>query len=125
MGFGFGASFTTLTIMVQESVGYDKRGAAMASNSLIRTLGQTIGVSIFGSLFNLNIIRYFNNIGIKGIAPNNLYSSKMPRSEMYYRQVKESLNSSLHIVFIGMIVISALCVVLSFTLKSKLKKQFG
>ena len=52
MGFGFGGAFTTLTIVVQESVGYNKRGAATAVNSLVRTLGQTIGVSIFGSILN-------------------------------------------------------------------------
>lgn len=55
LGFGFGGVFNTLTIMVQESVGYDKRGTAIAFNSLIRTLAQTIGVSIFGSILNMNI----------------------------------------------------------------------
>ena len=35
MGFGFGGAFTTLTIIVQESVEYNKRGAATATNSLL------------------------------------------------------------------------------------------
>jgi EmrB/QacA subfamily drug resistance transporter len=55
LGFGFGGIYNTLTIMVQESVGYDKRGTAIAFNSLIRTLAQTIGVSIFGSILNTSI----------------------------------------------------------------------
>lgn len=55
LGFGFGGVFNTLTIMVQDSVGYEKRGTAIAFNSLIRTLAQTIGVSIFGSILNVNI----------------------------------------------------------------------
>lgn len=37
---GFGGSFTTLTIVVQSSVDFSRRGAATASNSLVRTLGQ-------------------------------------------------------------------------------------
>lgn len=57
LGFGFGGVFNTLTIMVQESVGYDKRGTAIAFNSLIRTLAQTIGVSVFGSILNVNIAK--------------------------------------------------------------------
>ena len=51
-GIGFGGAFTTLTIVVQASVEYNKRGAATASNSLIRTLGQTVAISIFGTVFN-------------------------------------------------------------------------
>jgi MFS family permease len=59
MGFGFGGAFTTLTLIVQESVEYNKRGAATATNSLLWTLRQTRGVSVFGSIFNLYIIKYF------------------------------------------------------------------
>ncbi|MCL2336066.1 MAG: MFS transporter, partial [Firmicutes bacterium] len=46
MGIGFGGAYTTLTMVIQSSVGYAKRGTAMAANSLFRTLGNTIGVSI-------------------------------------------------------------------------------
>ncbi len=123
MGFGFGGSLTTLTIMVQESVGYEKRGVAMASNSLIRTLGQTIGVSILGSVFNLNIVSYFNNKGIKGIVPNDLYSSKMSETGINSGQVIQSLSSSLYIIFAVLTVVAVLCLGLSLLLKSKLKKQ--
>ncbi len=123
MGFGFGGSFTTLTIMVQESVGYDKRGAAMASNSLIRTMGQTIGISILGSLFNINIVNFFNNKGIKGIVPNDLYSSKMSETGISSEQVIQSLYSSLHIIFIILTLVAVMCLALSLILKSKLKKQ--
>lgn len=123
MGFGFGGSFTTLTIVVQSSVDYSKRGAATASNSLLRTLGQTIGVSIFGSIFNLNIVKYFNNIGVKGIKPNDLYSSAGTSIGISLEQIKMSLNSGLNVIFIALILITAVCLVLSFTLPSGLKER--
>lgn len=121
MGFGFGGAFTALTIVVQSSVEYNKRGAATASNSLLRTLGQTIGVSIFGSIFNASIVRYFNNLGIFGIEPNNLYSSPGVSSSVSAGQIKYSLNSGLHELYIVLIVISAVCLILSFVLPNKLK----
>lgn len=64
LGLGFGGVFNTLTIMVQESVGYDKRGTAIAFNSLIRTLAQTIGVSVFGSILNVTMAKSSLYVGL-------------------------------------------------------------
>lgn len=113
MGFGFGGAFTTLTIIVQSAVEYNKRGAATATNSLLRTLGQTIGVSIFGNVFNFYIVKYFNGIGIRGVNPNNLYSSSASGVTFPAGQVSLSLNSAMHVLFIIFIVLSVLCLVLS------------
>jgi len=116
MGFGFGGAFTTLTIIIQESVGYNKRGAATATNSLLRTLGQTIGVSVFGSIFNLYIVKYFTHLGIKGVDPSNLYKSTAYSAGVTTEQIKLSLNSSLHVLFIIFIIISILSVILSIVM---------
>ncbi len=121
MGFGFGGCFTTLTIVVQESVDYSNRGAATASNSLVRTLGQTIGVSVFGAMFNLNIIKYFSNLGIKGVDPSNLYSA----TNLSVNQIRTSLNSGLHIVFISLIVITMISLLLSLKLSNGLKENIS
>ena len=116
MGFGFGGAFTTLTIIVQESVEYNKRGAAMATNSLLRTLGQTIGVSVFGSIFNLYIIKYFIKLGINGVDPSNLYKSSTYNTDVTSEQIKISLNSSLHVLFIILIIISSISMILSIVM---------
>ncbi|MCH3963170.1 MAG: MFS transporter [Clostridium sp.] len=67
LGIGFGLNFTILTIAIQESVNYDMKGAATASNALIRNLGQTIGISIFGSIFNFSIVENSLNSGIHSV----------------------------------------------------------
>ncbi|MGE5633433.1 MAG: MDR family MFS transporter [Caulobacteraceae bacterium] len=123
MGFGFGGAFTTLTIVVQESVGYEKRGAATASNSLVRTLGQTIGVSIFGGLFNSRIVDYFTALGFRGIDPNSLYSASVLKSGITIEQIKASVNSGLHLVYVVFMLLSVLSLVLSLTLGSGLKEK--
>ncbi|MEL7565786.1 MAG: MDR family MFS transporter [Dehalobacterium sp.] len=122
MGIGFGGSFTTLTIVVQESVGYRQRGAATAFNSLIRTLGQTIGVSIFGTVFNLKIVQYFDHLGIRDIDPANLYTQANTRTGTNLDMVKEALNFSLHQVFFALIVLSVLSLIFSFSLSSRLRE---
>lgn len=116
MGFGFGGAFTTLTISIQVSVEYNKRGAATATNSLVRTLGQTIGVSVFGSIFNIYIIRYFTQLGIKGVDPSNLYKSSAYNAAVNIEQIKLSLNSSLHTLFTILIMISVLTLILSMAM---------
>jgi hypothetical protein len=113
MGFGFGGAFTTLTLIVQESVEYNKRGAAIATNSLLRTLGQTIGVGVFGSIFNLYIIKYFIKLGVEGVNSSNLYSSSAQNVVVTAEQIKLSLNSSLHVLFMILIIISIISLVLS------------
>jgi EmrB/QacA subfamily drug resistance transporter len=104
IGIGFGGAFTTLTIEVQESVEYEKRGSAVAVNSLLRSLGQTIGVSVFGGLFNYNISNYFVKMGVNGVNSSNMYQL----SDVTREQIKLSINSSIHIIFVLFIFVSAL-----------------
>jgi len=52
IGFGMGCSFTPLTVLVQSAVGWNLRGAATASNTFSRSLGQTVGVAVLGTVFN-------------------------------------------------------------------------
>lgn len=122
MGFGFGGCFTTLTIVIQTSVNYDKRGAATASNALVRTLGQTIGISVLGGVFNLNIDKYFKNLGINGVNSSNLYSTSSSLSA-YSSHIKASIFSGVHILFIIFILISIICLMLAVFLPSNLKKR--
>ena len=123
MGFGFGGAFTTLTIIIQESVEYNKRGVATATNSLIRTLGQTIGVSVFGSIFNLYIVKYFTQQGINGVDPSNLYKASAYSKAINSEQIKLSINSSLHVLFIILIIIAVLAVVLSIAMPRVARKD--
>ncbi|MDP4128479.1 MAG: MDR family MFS transporter [Bacillota bacterium] len=52
VGFGMGCSFTPLTVLVQSAVGWNLRGAATASNTFSRSLGQTVGIAVLGTVFN-------------------------------------------------------------------------
>lgn len=55
IGLGFGFATTTTTIVIQSSVAASMRGAAGSLNMLLRTLGQTVGIAVLGSILNMNI----------------------------------------------------------------------
>jgi EmrB/QacA subfamily drug resistance transporter len=116
MGFGFGGIFNAVTLIVQSSVGYNMRGAAVATNSLVRTLGQTIAVSIFGSILNSRIASYFSKFGFKSIDANNLYSAVNLSKGITDAQIKAAINTGVHSIFVIAIIICTVCLLLSFLL---------
>ncbi|WP_160685943.1 MDR family MFS transporter [Clostridium sp. C2-6-12] len=111
IGFGLGGVLSILTIIIQESVGYDKRGVATATNSLVKTIGETIGISLFGGIFNLYIAKYFIDRGINGVDSSSLYNSILTSE-----QIKLSINSSLHTLFILFVIIAIPSVILSIVI---------
>ena len=88
-GFSYGISLTTLTIAVTSAVGKDLRGAAVASNNFIRTLGQMIGITVFGLM---------------------LHTGQANQIEA------DVLEGSLHTIFIWVTVLSVLAAVVSFAM---------
>ena len=94
----------------------------MGTNSLIRTLGQTIAVSVFGYIFNLYIVKYFTNIGISGVDPSNLYKSSTYNAAVTSEQIKFALNSSFHVLFIILVGISVVSLILSIMMPKHVKE---
>jgi EmrB/QacA subfamily drug resistance transporter len=113
LGIGFGCSVTTQTMIIQDSVGFEKRGAAVAVNSLMRNLGQTIGISVFGALFNARILRGFDAEGIVEYDLGNLYDLAAYQVGVTWDQVVGVLTDSIHFVYAALIIIVAACLILS------------
>ncbi|MEK5641569.1 MFS transporter [Paenibacillus rhizosphaerae] len=61
IGLGMGFIATPSTVVVQSVVGWEKRGVANASSMLARALGQTVGIAVFGTIYN----QYVTIIGSK------------------------------------------------------------
>lgn len=52
LGIGFGIVITTTTILSQGAVPHEQLGVATSFNTLVRTVGQTVMVSVFGVILN-------------------------------------------------------------------------
>lgn len=52
IGVGLGITMTTSTVSAQNSVPHEQLGVATSFNTLVRTIGQTVMVAVFGLLMN-------------------------------------------------------------------------
>ena len=64
LGVGYGLAVTTTTVEAQASVLQEEIGVATSFNTLSRTIGQTIMVSVFGIILNVSNGRQLAQAGI-------------------------------------------------------------
>lgn len=64
IGVGMGFTSTAFIVTIQNSVGWEKRGVATATNLFMRNLGNTIGAALFGGIVNIQLLRYLQDAGI-------------------------------------------------------------
>ncbi|WP_455630737.1 MDR family MFS transporter [Megamonas sp.] len=110
-GFGFSGTLNTLTFIVQDSVSYDKRGAAVGINMLTRTLAQTIGVTVLGAVINVYADIFISEHNLSGITMQNFYDNTAP---MYYELLREALFFALNHVYLINIAVAAVCFFLAY-----------
>ena len=115
MGYGAGALFTIVTIVAQIGAEESMRGVATSTNSLIRTLGQTIGVSIFGSILNNGIEIYFKEQYIEGINSNNIFTA-IDNNIIKAVDGSNSMFNGMHFIFIAMTFVAAINLITTFLL---------
>ena len=58
IGAGLGLSMQTIVIALQNSVDFKDMGVATSSNTFFRSVGSTIGVAIFGSIYASRLAHY-------------------------------------------------------------------
>ncbi|MDN3955952.1 MDR family MFS transporter [Sporolactobacillus laevolacticus] len=102
IGFGMGYALTPTTVLVQSAVGWGMRGAATASNMLMRSLGQTVGIAVFGTIFN------------------NALSSEKTQSTSS-SAVHTAMASGIHLVFVFVFFIGIVTLIVSLLLPSHQK----
>ncbi|AIG25047.1 DHA2 family efflux MFS transporter permease subunit [Brevibacillus laterosporus] len=64
LGLGFGLTMTAITIAVQSSVVWRQRGVATSSVQFMRTMGQTVGITMFGAVFNMYLLQGHMETGL-------------------------------------------------------------
>ncbi|MHC5249146.1 MDR family MFS transporter [Enterococcus sp. LJL90] len=127
IGLGFGITITTATVSVQSSVPPESLGVATSFNTLVRTIGQTVMVSVFGLIINQATAQ---GLAQKGFDPQsdlmnqlvNPQTAKELPQEML-TPLREILYSGLHRVFlIGLVMVAvAIAVVMLYQQKQKMK----
>ncbi|MHC5251344.1 LM6179_1298 family efflux MFS transporter [Listeria kieliensis] len=124
MGFGFGIIFTTTTVTVQDAVPKHQTGIATASNTLFRTVGQTIGVAILGTIFNSILAKQFGAASLDGLNRTNLNLLISPKTSGkvaadLISPLRDILYQGLHLVFWSMLLLAIISFFLHFILPGK------
>jgi EmrB/QacA subfamily drug resistance transporter len=127
IGLGMGYATTPTTVLVQSAVGWQMRGAATASNTFTRSIGQTVGVAIFGTIFNNSLITYgkehSNGAWSGGGNISNVLNSgainKLPANVI--DMIHQALAHGLHLVFILVFFLGAANLVVTLFLPSHKK----
>lgn len=125
-GIGFGFSFAVFTIIAQSSVHYHLRGASTALNSFVKSIGQTIAVTVFGMLINLGITSRLPEpaVGAEPIAQNDINNLLSPEKvhllpQGLWEQLKHTLSGSLGVLFIVMAIVAVVGLISAAGLRSK------
>ncbi|WP_134684285.1 MDR family MFS transporter [Brevibacillus migulae] len=111
VGFGFGFTFTSFTVTAISAVDWSLRGASMAANTFIRSLGQTIGIATFGTLFNqMMTSRLPADLAAEGIDVNEVLASDRVQqlAPEIVASLREALAYGLEKVFLVLAVIAVL-----------------
>lgn len=121
-GVGFGYASTVFTIIAQSSVGHDQRGASTALNTFTRSLGQTVGVAVFGSWLNLSIDRLLADQPGAAVSGADINSLLNPHGGSTltgdaWNSLHGALEGGLHSLFIMMAVLAILSLVISSGLR--------
>lgn len=121
IGIGFGLAQPVFMVVLQTSVDWSLRGSATAVNSFLSTTGQTLGVAIFGTLFNVSIIQAFSDsplLSAYSIDPFFQSDTAGRYGTEVQSAAEQALANGLHLVFIGGLV----CAVLAFLMTFRLPK---
>ncbi|MEZ0326924.1 MAG: MDR family MFS transporter [Fimbriimonas sp.] len=100
-GFGMGLLVMTCVILIQSSVGWSQRGSATASNVFARTLGNTLGAAILGSVLNLGVLAYVDPLGRRASAEQmrTLLEHRETGGARNHELLVGALNHGLHLTY--------------------------
>jgi EmrB/QacA subfamily drug resistance transporter len=72
LGLGLGFVMQVLILAVQNAIGYEDLGVATSGATLFRSMGGTIGVSIFGAIFTAELTRQLKSSFPNGMPGNEV-----------------------------------------------------
>jgi EmrB/QacA subfamily drug resistance transporter len=112
MGFGMGLLSSASIVLIQEIVAWSERGSATASFLFARSLGNTLGATIFGAVLNYGLAHANGGETISSDQLRLLMEGTAANTN-FDASVRAVLESSLHLTFVAMFVITALTVALA------------
>lgn len=117
IGFGMGFLIVTCIIMIQGSVSWQQRGSATAANVFSRTLGQTLGAVVLGSVLNYGLHNYSKSAPVDTESVRKLLEagSSLPNKEL----VAKALAHGLTLAFWCVLAFAVISMLLAFLIPNR------
>ena len=121
IGVGMGLTSTAFIVFIQSTVEWGQRGAATASNTFMRNLGNTIGAALLGGILNNRLNAYFIQNGDEDLDLNSINKllNMETRSSLETGRVEllqDGLTHSLGIVYFIVFILSIVSIICIFKL---------
>lgn len=114
LGFGMGFLIVTCLIMVQGSVPWQQRGSATAAAVFSRTLGNTLGAVVLGSVLNYGLHAYSKTTPVEAESVRKLLDSPAQAATLPNKElVVNALAHGLHLTFWCVLILSIATLVLA------------
>jgi len=119
LGIGLGMVMQVLVLAVQNAVSYDDLGVATSSATLFRSIGGSVGVSLFGALFASELAQRLANVNsaAAAIAPFSDPSAIRSLPDVVRGPYLEAFAGALQPVFFIAALLGVVAFVLTFLLK--------
>jgi EmrB/QacA subfamily drug resistance transporter len=116
VGFGMGFLAVTCILMVQGSVEWRRRGSATASNVFARTLGNTLGAVVLGSVLNYGLHSYSKAKPVEPESVRRLLDTP-PGARLADKElIVNALSHGLHLTFWVVLAMSAITFLISLSI---------
>ncbi|WP_242877738.1 MDR family MFS transporter [Desulfosporosinus sp. BG] len=117
IGFGMGLARTVFIVGIQNSVEWEMRGVATASNMFMNILGNAMGAAILGGILNISLTSYLKGAGGETLnvdVINVLLDPDKRRalSQAVSQIMTSGLAISLHYVFGGVLILALISFIL-------------
>ncbi|MBN8234264.1 MFS transporter [Halobacillus kuroshimensis] len=125
IGIGMGLTTTSFIVSIQNSVTWEKRGIATASNMFMRTIGSALGAALLGGLLNSRVSDEIEEAGMGSelsIDDTNALlreETRLSLGEEALAVLQHGLTSGLHIVYISLVLLAAVSFLLILQIPKK------
>lgn len=119
IGVGFGLSQPMFIVVLQTVVSYRQRGIATATNSFLSTVGQTLGVAVFGAVFNFIVLNAFRDeAALQGISLEGFFNQAVASTldQTIRLQGEQVIADGLNSVFFGAFLAALIAFAIAFRL---------
>jgi len=128
IGFGMGLARTVFIVGIQNSVKWEMRGVATASNMFMNILGNAMGAAVLGGILNLSLTNYLKgvsgkkfNVDIINVLLDPVKRGTLPQEVLQI--MSAGLAIALQYVFWGLFILSVLSCILILLFPPKAREQ--